>query len=274
MSMIVDAWINANPPEWRKGISPVHEEALSRLFSQRDESVRGVHWERQLEMMDEAGVDVGVLTTLTEFQDMDVALEYMAKAREAHPDRWLLSAGVEPREGIEALRRMERYVADYDVRLFRLIPYWIGHPCNHAIYFPIYAKAIELGVPVSVNIGMPGPRMLGTVQQPALLDEVLIHFPDLRLVGAHMGYPWVDEVVSLLVRHPNFHLMTSAWAPRYYPDPIVHHAATRGVGRVMFASDYPALPIMRCVEEAADLPLKGEAMAEFMGGAAAKFLRA
>lgn len=168
---------------------------------------------------------------------------------------------------------MERFARDHDVRLFRLIPYWVGKPCNHAIYYPVYAKAAELGIPVSVNIGMPGPRFPGLVQQPSLLDEVLVHFPELTLIGCHMGHPWVEEVVALLVRHPGFHLMTSAWAPRYYPEPILHHAATRGIGRVMFASDYPALPIERVVNEARELPLEGRARDEFMGGAAARLFR-
>jgi predicted TIM-barrel fold metal-dependent hydrolase len=269
--VIFDAWVNANPPQWRKNLSPIHQEALERLFDQREEAVGGVHWEQQLEMMDDAGVDVAMLTALTEFvDDIEQAAEYMAGAREAHPDRFLISAGVEPRDGMQALAKMERLAANYDVRLFRLIPYWVGHPPNHAIYYPVYAKAVELGIPVSVNIGMPGPRVPGLVQHPAALDEVLIHFPDLRVVGCHMGHPWIEEVVALLVRHPNFYLMTSAWAPRYYPEPILHYAASRGIGRIMFASDYPAIPIKRCIEEAARLPLEGRAREEFMGSAAAR----
>lgn len=269
--MVFDAWVNANPPEWRKNLTPTHEEALERLFRQREEAVGGIRWEQQVEMMDEAGVDMAMLTALTEFvDDIEEAVAYMAEARDAHPDRFLISAGVEPREGMEALAKMERLVEGYDVRLFRLIPYWVGLPPDHGIYYPIYAKAIELGVPVSVNIGMPGPRFPGLVQQPAPLDHVMVHFPELKLIGCHMGHPWVEEVVALMVRHPGFHLMTSAWAPRHYPEPIVHLAATRGAGRIMFASDYPAIPMQRCLDEAASLPLGEEAREELMWGAAAR----
>jgi hypothetical protein len=197
----------------------------------------------------------------------------MARARDEHPDRFLICAGVDPRLGMEAVRQVERWVKDYDVRLIRVIPYWIGHPPNHGMYYPIYAKAAELGVPVGVNIGLPGPRVPGWVQEPLFLDEVCLHFPELPIIGSHMGHPWAEMVVSLMVRHPNFHLMTSAWSPRYYPEPIVHHAATRGAGRVLWASDYPALPIKRALEETELLPLGGEARDEFLGSAAVRLFR-
>lgn len=272
--MIFDGWVNANPPGWSERMSPVHQEALDRLFDAREEAVAGTDVDALLALMDATGVDMAMLTALPELhEDIEAAVAYMARARDAHPDRFLISAGVDPREGMGALRRMERWTSEAGVSLFRLIPYWIGLPPDHAAYFPVYAKAIELDVPVSVNIGMPGPRMPGRIQQPALLDDVCLHFPELRLIGCHMGHPWVEEVVSLLVRHPGFHLMTSAWAPRYYPDAIVHHAATRGIGRVLWASDHPALPIERCLREAAALPLAGRAREEFLGGAAARLFR-
>jgi predicted TIM-barrel fold metal-dependent hydrolase len=269
--MIFDAWINANPPAWRANLSPTHQEALQRLFKQREEAVGGIEWPQQLELMDEHGVDISMLTALTEFvDDIEQATAYMAQARDAHPDRFLISSGVEPREGMEALRKMERLVENYDVRLFHLIPYWIGLAPNHAIYYPVYAKAVELGIPVAINIGFPGPHFPALVQQPAVLDEVLLHFPELKVIGCHMGHPWIDEVIALLVRHQNFYLMTSAWAPRYFPEAIVHHTASRGIGHVIFASDYPAIPLKRCLDEAAELPLGDRARAEYMGDAAAR----
>ena len=54
------------------------------------------------------------------------------------------------------------------------------------------------------------------------------------LVGAHLGYPWLDEVVALLRKYPNFHVMTSGWAPSRVP-PEVWDCAKRlsGGGRLI-----------------------------------------
>lgn len=272
--MIFDGWLNANPPEW--GVPELHRETLTRVFPKgmRELAEKGWTIDDLLGLMDGAGVDAGMLTTLPElYEDMDDAVEYMAKARDDHPDRFLIGAGVDPRKGMEAVRQVERWVRDYDVRLIRVIPYWIGLPPSHGIYYPIYAKCIEMGVPIGVNIGLPGPKKPGWVQEPLHLDEVCLHFPELPIIGSHMGFPWQDMVVSLMVRHENLHLMTSAWSPKHYPESIKHHMNSRGIGRVLWASDYPALTIERAIDEVDLLDLKPEARQQFVCDAAVRLFR-
>lgn len=79
-----------------------------------------------------------------------------------------------------------------------------------------------------------------------------------------MGHPWSEILVSLMLHYPKLHLMTSAWAPKYYPENIVRFMNSRGQDQVMFATDWPLLTFERCTREAADLPLKPEVRRKFM----------
>ena len=41
------------------------------------------------------------------------------------------------------------------------------------------------------------------VARPALLDEIALRYPDLKIVIAHIGHPWFDEAIAVVRRQPN-----------------------------------------------------------------------
>jgi predicted TIM-barrel fold metal-dependent hydrolase len=85
-----------------------------------------------------------------------------------------------------------------------------------------------------------------------------------------MGWPWQNELIGLMLRHPNLYAMTSAWAPRYYPVEMVDFIRGRGKGRVMFASDHPLVSLERCVSELDGLGLDESTLEPFVRGTALK----
>jgi uncharacterized protein len=139
------------------------------------------------------------------------------------------------------------------------MPSLVGLPPNHACYFPIYAKCVELGIPIKINVGLPGPLRPASMQHPMALDEVLLAFPELMVVGCHLGHPWISEIVALLQKHRNFYLITSAWAPRYIPAELWNLANKRGPDRLMWASDHPLISLERCAVEGWEVPLNDDA---------------
>ena len=76
------------------------------------------------------------------------------------------------------------------VALVRVTPLVQQYPLNDKLYYPIYATCAELGLPVSINVGVPGPRVRSACQHPELLEDVLIDFKGLTVIGAHMGHPY------------------------------------------------------------------------------------
>src|SRR5262249_15072854 len=119
-------------------------------------------------------------------------------------------------------------------------------------------------IPIAMNVGVPGPLWAGWVQEPMLLDEILLAFPELTIVGTHVGHPWHAETVALLQKHANFYLMTSGWLPKYLPSELIAFMNTRGAHKVMWSSDYPVQPFQRCVDEALRLPLRDGVLHRYM----------
>lgn len=247
----IDAWIN---PNFASDVPPDRD--VDYLFKGfRERKARGTTLEQLLEEMDAANVERAVLCA--GYGDIDDT-DWVIKVLERYPHRFIGSVVVDPREGMESVRFVERLAADHDFKMVRFLGFETQLPYDHAAYYPVYAKCVELGLIVGCNVGIPGPRVPGRHQHPISLDEVCYFFPELKVVMQHGGEPWSELCVKLMLKWPNLHYMSSAFAPRHIPQAIVKYMNTRGADKVMFASDYPLLPLDRCVAEIAEMPFRDE----------------
>jgi hypothetical protein len=99
---------------------------------------------------------------------------------------------------------------------------------------------------------------------------VLIDFPGLTVIGAHMGHPYEALLIQYMLKWPQLHLMTSAYLATYMDPGLVRFMdSSRGRGRVLFASDHPVIPVGKALDAARKLPLSADGMDLFLGGAAA-----
>jgi predicted TIM-barrel fold metal-dependent hydrolase len=73
---------------------------------------------------------------------------------------------------------------------------------------------------------------------------------------AHGADPWWNVAIRLMIKYRNLYLMTSAYAPKYFPPELIQFMNTRGKHKILFASDHPVLDFARCVKEAEQLPLR------------------
>lgn len=268
----IDTFVNVNMgsiarPEWLVRVAEDYFKQAGAIF--RDFSV-----DELLEIMDRSGVEKSIITVRAEDPDPRV-LTFPA----LRPDRFVLSVSVDPRNGMKAIRALESLVRAHPVVLARVVPFMIGLPPDDRVYYPVYAKCIELDLPISVNTGIPGPPAPGKVQDPMYLDEVCLFFPELKVVMAHGADPWWNVAIRLMLKYKNLHLMTSAYAPRYFPPELIQFMNTRGQDKIMFASDHPVLSIERCIKEALALDLREGVLDKFLysnanrlffGGAQAK----
>lgn len=247
---LVDAWINPNlaPPS-----NASHN--VGYLFPELAELwARGTTLEQLVEEMDAGGVTRGVLCA--GYGDVD-DIPWVSNAIETYPDRFVGSIVVDPRTGMEAVRLVER-LSKEGYRMVRMLAFNVQLPYNDAAYFPVFSKCAELGLPVGLNVGIPGPLVPGKHQHPLSLDDVCAFFPELTVVMQHGGEPWAELCVKLMLKWENLHYMSSAFAPRHIPAPIIHYANTRGADKVMWASDYPLLGFERCASEIELMPFRDE----------------
>jgi len=238
-------------------------------FKRTEQIFRDISLSEMLDTMDRVGVETSILSLRAETPSPEVIAFC-----EARPDRFVLAAYVDPRRGMPALRELEAVVKNHPVVLARAVPFMINLPPDDRAYYPLYAKCIELGLPISVNTGIPGPPAPGRCQDPIYLDEVCLFFPELTLVMAHGADPWWAVAIRLMLKYPNLYLMTSAYAPKYLPPELIQFMNTRGQDKIMFASDHPVLSMERCVREAEALDLREGVLDKYLHGNAARVLLA
>ncbi len=265
MPRVIDAWVNVNMAEL--GRPDYLVQVAKNYFKQGEDFFRNYSIEETLKRMDEAGVERAILTT-----DPGRPSEHVLAFAEAHPERFFLGAQLDPRRGMKAIRALEAFHREHRVVLARITPFYLDIPPNDAVYYPVYAKCIELDLPITINTGIPGPPAPGECQHPMHLDKVCLHFPELKLCMAHGADPWWSVAIRLMLKYPRLHLMTSAYLPKYFPPELLQFMNTRGRDKILFASDHPAIPMKRCVEEAVRLDLRPGVLERFLHGNAARFL--
>ena len=213
--------------------------------------------------MDEQGVQKAIL--------MDSLANPSTTARkfaEAKPDRFALAmGGVNLLRPVPSLRLLAAIVGDLPVAYAVVGPSFWGdgqYPPSDAVYYPLYAKCAELDLPLCINTGIPGPPIPGEVQHPMHLDRVCVRFPELRLCMIHGADPWWDVAIRLLLKYANLRLMTSAWSPKRLPESLLHYMRTRGADKVIYASDWPVLPMRRVIPEARALDLPADVLDNYL----------
>jgi predicted TIM-barrel fold metal-dependent hydrolase len=185
----------------------------------------------------------------------------------AHPDRFLGCWQLEPDRGSTGVRELRAAVADLGIVAAGAFPAGTTPQVgiDDPTWYPAYAACAELGIPVFVNIGVPGPLWPAHVQHPMLLEAVLRDLPELTVVTRHGGEPWVAETVALMRSWPNLHYSTSAFAPRYYPREIVEFANGEGRDRILYAGYFPSgLTLERIFGELDDVPFDEKTWPAFL----------
>jgi predicted TIM-barrel fold metal-dependent hydrolase len=276
--MIIDAWVNIFPEAFAaKWAGKDEQQGVVQLFG--PDLAKGPTVEGLLEAMDDAGIQTGVLTAgLSDPERAHrkggfAAEDFLAIAEE-HPGRFLVSAAVDrATKPLDNSRRVRELAQHPSFVMVRVTPLVEQLDLNHRLYYPVYATCAEEGLPVSINVGIPGPQVRSRCQDPVLLEDVLIDFPSLPIVGAHMGHPYEALLIQYMLKWPQLHLMTSAYLATYMDEAMVRFMdSSRGRGRLLFASDHPVLPARKAIDAARALPLSDGGMAEFLGGAASRLL--
>ena len=196
------------------------------------------------------------------------------RAMKDHPDRFLGSVAVDPTQGMDGVRHLVEAVETYGAIAATAFPAGVQVPINDKRYYPLYAKCVELDIPIFVCAGVPGPRVPMAPQKVELIDEVCWFFPELTFVMRHGAEPWTELAVKLMLKWPNLYYSTSAFAPRHYPKAIIDYANTRGADKVLYAGYFPAgLTYDRIWGDMGDVPLRDDVWPKFLRDNARHVLR-
>jgi len=256
--------------EWYRQFAPLLMDAESReqfkmpaeyLFKDIPRLAANQDYVRFLvEQMDLHGIDVALVGY---FEGSEAA----AAARRDFPQRFIFDYPANPNLGMDEIRRVRRVHAEFGIKSVSVFPCGLNPqvPINDKKMYPLYATCVELGLPILVNVGVPGPRVPMQAQKLEYVDEVCWFFPELKFVMRHGAEPWEALAVKLMLKYPNLYYSTSAFAPKHYPQAIIDYANTRGAHKIMYAGYYPmGLSLERIFRELPEVPFKDEVWPAFL----------
>jgi uncharacterized protein len=176
-----------------------------------------------------------------------------------HPNRLVGVASVDLYRPMDGIRELRRCVKELGFKGLRITQWLWNLPPTDRRYYPLYAECIELGIPVCLQVGHTGPLCPSEPGRPIpYIDEVAIDFPELKIIGGHIGYPWTVEMIAVATKHQNVYIDTSAYISRRYPAELVAYMKKNGREKVMFGTNYPMVTADQCLRDLAALELDDE----------------
>ncbi len=231
-----------------------------------------------VEAMDDAGVE-RVLITQTKMWSyrnkwmyMDTSLSDVLQYTEEYPDRFAGLAGYNPFRIGASLEEIEHAVLEKGFKGVYVHIYGFDIPLHDRKMYPLYAKCVELDVPVSLQVGHVLEGMPSEHGRPIYLDQVACDFPDLRIVGAHTGWPWVEELISVCYKWENVYAGIDAWMPKYLkPETIQFLKSRMGRDRCLWGTN--GLPWKESLAQVEALGLKEDVLQTLLHDNAARLFR-
>ena len=200
--------------------------------------------------------------------NIEIPYEQVADYCRQMPGQYSGLAGVDPFLGMQQLADLEYAVKELGFVGAHSYPHWFRLPPDAPQWYPIYAKCCELDIPIMMQVGQnliyQKDVRLPSVARPILLDQIAIDFPELRLIGIHVGTPWADEMIAMAWKHENVFIGIDAYAPKHLPASLVHYMNSYGSHKVLFGTDWPVIDPRRAMREVADYNLRPESLAAYL----------
>ena len=230
-----------------------------------------------INQMDEANIDRVVLANpATKGIPVKPMNERVAKLLEKYPERFIGFAGFDPNNGAQAVDEIEYAVKELGFAGVKTVASMLELDINDKTFYPCYAKAEELGVPILVHTGsaiIKGVRAKHV--HPLMIDDVAFDFPNLKIICAHLGGWQYMDVISMLVHHSNVFADISFWPlnPLYVNIVPWNLLENTVPDKILLGSDYPAGQTPKeAVEAVKKLPVSQRFKEKILGENASKVL--
>ena len=248
--------------------------------------------ERLIADMDRLGIDksfvLGIAFLPYHAYDPQAG-EYAAEMVAAYPERLVGFYTANPGGGYEEAKRFEQAIEQLELSGLKLLPSGNHLALNDRSMWPLFEVAEGHGVPVVMHTGwngFPAGRVLRW-EHPMYLEDVIMDFPHVKIVMAHLGFQWADAALWLMARSPNLYGDLAFWdesVPLWRLAQVCSWAKKLGVlDRILWGSDYPFMafePGMEMFRKVPEFTVRHELepfvteqdVESYFGGAAARLI--
>jgi predicted TIM-barrel fold metal-dependent hydrolase len=264
---IVDAHMHIMP--WQQ-IPPA---TLAMLGGEGVEALKDLVREpsRVIDFMDTRGIERLALINYISpqvFGYTEEVNDFSAQFGRFRPDRFIAFGGIDPRRVPDVAAEMDHLLGDLRLRGIKIHPPHQHFRANAYLNDPdlrglatVYEKCIAYEVPVMFHTGTSiFPNARSKYGDPIDLDDLIVDFPELKIIIAHGGRPiWMDTAFYLLRRSRNVILDVSSVPPKKLLDyfPWIERVADQAI----FGSDWPGPMVTDVTQNVRDfyaLPLRPE----------------
>jgi uncharacterized protein len=166
--------------------------------------------------------------------------EFVAGYAAQHPDKVIGFGAVDP--CVDDVTRTLEEIVELGLRGVKLGPIYQNiHPTDERM-LPVYEFCQAHRLPIMIHQGTTFVRT-GPLKYalPILLEDVAVQFPELRMVIAHLGHPWIAETLVLIRKHPHFYSDISAlhYRPWQFYNALITAKEYGVLDKLLFGSDFP-----------------------------------
>ncbi|MBV8651648.1 MAG: amidohydrolase [Alphaproteobacteria bacterium] len=277
---------SSRPPLAETSVRGAHLRNYDRIYASTRTDIAAADEDEALKRYLDAYDAVGAAHVLVKARDLEttfgvkVANEDVAAFCRRHGPRYVGFAGVDPHKGMTALREIEVAVKELGLMGLNLQCFEHKLAINDKLMYPLYAKCIELDIPVNIHCGINfSTQSMMAYGQPHLLDEVMMHFPELRVCAAPPGWPWVHELIGVAWKHPNVHIGLVYMKPKLLTvensgyEALLQYGRTILQDKIIFGSGFPNLSLTSALAEIEALPLDDAVKDKWLYANAARLLK-
>lgn len=226
--------------------------------------------------LDNIGVEWGITNTA------NLNNEDTANICSKYPNKFKGFAYIDPKNGMDAVRELEYCIKNLHLSALYITAFRTGLPANDKKNYPLYAKACELKIPVfiysSMNLSTGVPMDIG---HPRYIDEVARDFPEMRIMAAVGGWPWVMDLVGLALRHKNVYINMEVHQPSSIIqfgsgfEPLQYWVENRIQDKFCFASmwNVQGIPLKELIDQVDELPFSDETKEKILYKNAERFFQ-
>lgn len=191
--------------------------------------------------------------------------DYIAEIIKKYPNKFIAYAGFNPHKGTKSLKVVRKALTEQGYKAVVIPPYEHGVKADDRKYYPLYALCEELDVPIWIHSSINYYRETSVfIDHPSNLEAPLIDFPHLKIIAGHGGWPWIPDIMAMLLKYKNLHVDTSAFRPKYIAQPntgwdmFMYYANSLIQDQIVFGSDWLTIgiPIKEFMAEVEEWPLK------------------
>jgi predicted TIM-barrel fold metal-dependent hydrolase len=208
--------------------------------------------------------------------------EVLAEVIKLNPDRFIAFASVDPRKGDKAIDDLEYAINTLKFKGLKLYPSLQEFYPNDKRNYVLYERVQDLNIPILFHSGVSLSSGKDRFSQLIYFDDVAVDFPDIKIVLAHLGWPWIMEALSLAIKHENIFLDLSGLPsglglPKEHFQFLFRSAPLQLFERclkdkIIFGSDFPRADPNSMAKALSEISLPSDVKQLLLGGNAAKLL--